>query len=71
VRAAEQSLLTELASPQGVRSREAASRALVLIAVEIRGENVGRARLLVIANATALTPLDASKKLIEPGLAMS
>lgn len=51
----------------GVRGRGAAGKSLVLIAAEIRGASIGRIRLQVIPNATAVTLLDAVAELAEPG----
>lgn len=51
----------------GVRGRGAAGKSLVLIAAEIRGTSIGRIRLQVIPNATAVTLLDAVAELAEPG----
>lgn len=51
----------------GVRGRGAAGKTLVLVAAEIRGVKVGRIRLQVIPNATAVTLLGAVEDLAEVG----
>jgi len=52
---------------RGVRGRGAAGKVLVLIAVEVRGSRIGRARLQIIPDATAATLLDAVEDLVDPG----
>ena len=52
---------------RGVRGRGAAGKVLVLVAVEVRGTQIGRARLQIISGTTATTLLDTVKELIEPG----
>jgi transposase-like protein len=51
----------------GKRGRGAAGKVLVLIAAEVRGTSIGRIRLQVIPDATAVTLLDAVAELAEPG----
>ena len=51
----------------GVRGRGAAGKALVLVAVEVRGSKIGRARLQVIPNAQAASLIEAVTQLVEPG----
>lgn len=50
----------------GVRGRGAAGKVLVLVAVEVRGSKIGRARLQIISAATAATLLDAVEDLVAP-----
>lgn len=52
---------------RGVRGRGAAGKTLVLMAVEVRGSKIGRARLKIIPDATAPTLLDAIQEVVEPG----
>lgn len=52
---------------RGVRGRGAAGKVLVLMAVEVRGTKIGRARLQIIPDATATTLLHAVQELVEPG----
>lgn len=52
---------------RGVRGRGAAGKVLVLLAVEVRGSKIGRARLQIIPDATATTLLDAVEDLVERG----
>ena len=52
---------------RGVRGRGAAGKVLVLMAVEVRGSKIGRARLQIIPDATATTLLDSVEELIERG----
>lgn len=51
----------------GVRGRGAAGKVLVLMAVEVRGTKIGRARLKIIPDATAATLLDSVAELVECG----
>lgn len=51
----------------GVRGRGAAGKVLVLMAFEVRGSKIGRARLQIIPDATATTLLDAVDNLVERG----
>lgn len=51
----------------GVRGRGAEGKTLVLIAAEMRGVAIGRIRLRVIPDATALTLCDAVASLVERG----
>lgn len=50
----------------GVRGRGAAGKVLVLVAVEVRGSKIGRARLQIISDATGPTVLNAVDELVEP-----
>ena len=52
---------------QGKRGRGAAGKVLVFVAAEVRGVAIGRARLLVIPDATASTLLSSVQDLVEPG----
>jgi len=51
----------------GARGRGATGKSLVLVATEIRGVTIGRIRLQVIPDATAVTLLDAVSALVDPG----
>ena len=51
----------------GKRGRGAAGKVLVFVAVEVRGSAIGRARLQVIPDATALTLLSSVQDLVETG----
>jgi transposase-like protein len=51
----------------GKRGRGAAGKTMVLIAVEVRGSALGRARLKVIPDATAATLLESVEELVELG----
>jgi transposase-like protein len=52
---------------RGVRGRGAAGKVLVLMAVEVRGSKIGRARLQIIPDATATTLLGAVEDIVERG----
>jgi len=52
---------------RGARGRGAAGKVLVLMAVEVRGTKIGRARLRIIPDATAATLLDSVEELVERG----
>jgi len=51
----------------GGKGRASPGKTLVLVAVEVRGTTIGRARLQVIPDATAATLIPATMELIEPG----
>jgi len=51
----------------GKRGRGAAGKSLVLIAAEIRGVRIGRIRLVVIPDSTAITLISAVEDLVERG----
>lgn len=51
----------------GKRGRGAAGKSLVLIATEIRGRRMGRIRLVVIPDATAVTLISTVEDLVEKG----
>jgi transposase-like protein len=51
----------------GKRGRGAAGKSLVLMAAEIRGVRIGRIRLVVIPDATAITLVSTVEDLVEPG----
>jgi len=52
---------------RGVRGRGAAGKTLVLMAAEIRGAVIGRIRLQVIPDATAITLVETVSSLVEHG----
>jgi transposase-like protein len=52
---------------RGKRGRGAAGKSLVLIAAEIRGVHIGRARLVLIPDSTAVTLISTVEDLVERG----